>query len=64
MNFNTQGALVGIIFGIGIILIIGTGMHLIQHSMYNNCISSVSSHMYNISDSPMTCIEPGWWFGI
>lgn len=64
MNFNTQEALVGIILGVCIILVIGTGMHLIQHSMYNDCVSSVASHMYNISNSPMICDKPGWWLGI
>jgi hypothetical protein len=62
MNFTTQESLVGIMLGVAIILIIGTGVHLIQNGEYFRCVNTVSEVFINTTSSE--CIKPTWWFGL
>jgi hypothetical protein len=62
MNLTTQKALVGTILGICIILIVGTGIHIIQTAYYMDCMTTITSVVINTTYSE--CVKPGWWFGL
>jgi len=60
---NIKEALVGICLGVCIILIIGTGIHLIQNASYLTCMTKSTTNFLNNTIS-LTCNKPGWWFGL
>lgn len=62
MNFNTEEALVSIILGISIMLIFGTGIHILQTGCYLDCIDKSTAPYFNITTT--LCNKPGWWFGL